>query len=143
MAADPQLAEKVQAALAKSGGNRRLAQSMLLTWAMEDAALLRALVAPYLTGIVGRAIDAARAPAARPASAKAADRVADATAPVEDREKAPMTDDLLDRLADQLGEHFDRTPRPAAEGAARQASSLRTLAVAHARRRYDPDRPDD
>ncbi len=159
MAADPHVTEKVQAALVQTGGDRRAAQRLLLAWAMEDGRLMRALVLPFLPGIIGRAIDqtapgtasrAAVAPAAKtPAPPSPSGRTDSPSRP-----KAPVTGDLLDQLADRLGERFDRSePSPSAEngevgqareaGAARQASSLRTLAVAHARRRYDPDRPAD
>ena len=142
MAAEVNLAERVRAALAASRGNRREAQKLLLAWAAEDGRLMRALVLPYLPGIVGRAIDAERAPEVKPKAAPVPGARPAGQAPQAGRRK-PLTEDVLDRLADRLGAHFDETPGTAADGAARQASSLRTIAVAHARRRYDPDRPDD
>ena len=48
---------KIKEALQKAKGNTTKARQHLIAWAMEDARLLKALSAPYLTGITAHAIN--------------------------------------------------------------------------------------
>ena len=136
MAQNPYLKSKAEAAMARARGNRREAQKLLMAWAMEDVNLLRALVLPVLPGLTARAIAAAYGLPEEPAPG------AKAAKPRPPRR--PITAQELDKLAAQWGDSFDQAGARGPAGTAEdQAANLRALAVAHARRRYDPDRPND
>lgn len=139
MTSNQYLAARIRDAIGQAGGDVARAQRLITEWAARDDRLLRMLVAPYIRGIVGQAIQQhTGVPATK--------------APARKRADAPLAGKNFDAVVGRMGERFGgaiEQPRgmsaliqgpdrkPAAAGK-RHADSLRTLAVAFARKRFDP-----
>ncbi len=133
------LTERIHDALAQSEGDPLRAKRLVLQWAGRDERLLRMLVGPHIRAIVADAVD-------RHAGKQATPRAA---APKRNKPAAKVS---LDSVVDRMGERFGGAVEPprgmtallhgssAKEHHAgqRHADSLRTLAVAFARKRFDP-----
>lgn len=133
------LTERIHDALAQSEGDPLRAKRLVLQWAGRDERLLRMLVGPHIRAIIADTVDRHAGKQARPRAA----------APK--RAKAPAKISL-DSVVDRMGERFGGAVEPPRgmtallHGAGskehhagqRHADSLRTLAVAFARKRFDP-----
>jgi len=133
--ADDYLARAVAAALAQATGDRTAAQRLLLRRAAGDGRLLKALVGPFMPGIVARAVErhATAVPpraAARPARQRPLG--------------AADLDAVIGRLGDTIGRAepgspaarlLGREPRHKAGPGHEQA--LRTICKAFARKRLE------
>lgn len=147
MADDRYLLTKVSETLLSAGGDRRLAQRLLLEAAGRDARLLKAMIAPYLQTIAARTVERVcdRAKAAREEKPVGAPR----TTPAPRRPAgAGLSPHDLDTIVGQLGSRIGAVPmpggldallRPAVQPKAgpRHEQSIRQIAVAFARKRYD------
>ena len=141
MASNPYLVARIRDALAQSGGDGARAQRLILQWAGRDDRLLRTLVGPHIRGIVAQAVERQ---AGRPAAAAAG---GGAPSPAK-----ALTATTLDAVVGRMGERFGgivEQPRGMSaflpgsrakppDAGDRHAESLRTLAVAFARKRFDP-----
>lgn len=139
MALDSYASKKVMKALADTAGDRKAAQKLLVQQAAADPRLLMALAKPFLSGIVGHAVqqapqDAARAarPARKPMSKPRA-----------------LTAEALDSVIGQLGASIGEAKAPQGMAAvlsqpkrtkagAKHQDSMRQLARAFAAKRLDP-----
>ncbi len=129
MADDAYVSGKIREALARSAGDQKLAQRLLLGWCAGDGKLLLGLVRPFLAGIVAHAVQRATGRAAAGPN-------------------RALTPQALDTLVGQLGRTIGTTtpprgmsalleaPMPTKAGAGHE-QSLRKLAAAFARKRLD------
>lgn len=139
MASNTYLAQRVRDALVQSHGDPLQAKRLILQWAGRDDRLLRTLVGPHIRAIVADAVDRHAGQPTQPGGAPAR------------RGKAPASLSL-DSVVDRMGERFGGAVEPPRGMTAllhgsdpnmrnagkRHADSLRTLAVAFARKRFDP-----
>ena len=139
MAPNPYLTSRIRDALARSNGSASRAGRLVLQWAGRDDRLLRMLVAPYIRGIVAETVGRHAAHLGTPGGA-----IQDA-----DGQSAKIS---LDAVVDRMGERFGGVIEPprgmtallhgagakTRDAGKRHADSLRTLAVAFARKRFDP-----
>jgi hypothetical protein len=117
---------KLEQALLECGGSPSVARRLVMSWASKDPRLLQELAQPFLTGIVGHAVDRAikRLPKGRPQAAPGALGTA-----------------ALDGIIRALGQNFDRggtvTAEPSASPnpSAAHADVIRGLAKAQVRKR--------
>ena len=128
-------AHRVEAALKAAKGDRKKAQRVLMGWALDDEQLLRGLATPHLQGITAHAL-------------KHAPKVATSGARGPQRRK--ITPDAMDRVVTQLGREIGvAKPDPVGlqslveqpgttMAGPRHVASLRQIAVAYARKRFDP-----
>lgn len=155
MADDRYLITKVSEALLRAGGNRKLAQRLLLDAASRDTRLLNAMIAPYLPNIAARAVAGVceRAKASSAAgSADAPPAPADPAALTKASSRRPRRTGLsphdLDTIIGQLGSRIGEVPVPGGldallhpavqpKAGPRHEQSIRQIAVAFARKRYD------
>jgi hypothetical protein len=117
---------KLVEAIAEAGGSPTAARRLVLAWAARDPRLLQELTQPFLTGIVGHAVD--RAIRTMPKVRKP-------------QPAGSLGASALDGVIRALSENFAHSDRPQAEEAARPAASaahadvIRGLAKAQVRRR--------
>jgi len=118
---------KLQEALLESGGSPAAARRLVMGWAARDSRLLQELAQPFLTGIVGHAVD----------------RVIRRMPKAQSRRSAAgsLGGSALDGVIRALGENFARSDDPVADLPARPAASaahadvIRGLAKAQVRKR--------
>lgn len=164
MAKNSYVRDCLERALKEAGGDAAVAQERILRDAVTDRKLLLGLVAPHIKAIVGHALartakgaagpstPAAPAPSARLATgqpagggAKAA-RAASAKTPKRPKSLSPGD---MDRVMDQLGARIGTIDTPQGLTALvtppkrravnkSHAETMRQLAVAYARQRFDP-----
>ena len=155
MADDRYLITKVSETLLRAGGDQKLAERLLLEAAGRDPRLLNAMIAPYLPNIAGRTIvracERAKTSGARSTTAAAPatpDTAAPAKAPAPRPPRTGLSPHDLDTIVGQLGSRIDAVSlpggldallRPAVQPKAgpRHEQSIRQIAVAFARKRYD------
>ncbi|HLG87800.1 MAG TPA: hypothetical protein VKZ79_11470 [Alphaproteobacteria bacterium] len=112
---------KLEQALLECGGSPSVARRLVMGWASKDPRLLQELAQPFLTGIVGHAVDRAikRQPKGRPQPKPGALGTA-----------------ALDGIIRALGQNFDRgDPVRAEPSCAAHADVIRGLAKAQVRKR--------
>ena len=119
-----------------SKGEGTKAQRLLLHWASQDNRLLLALAAPHLSGLAAHAVHRAKA-SSNGSSAEPA-------------RSAEISAKALEEVVGQLGRRIGVSPAPPSGPAALLApprrpqagrghvEALRQIAVAFARKRYDP-----
>lgn len=137
MASNSYLVSRIRDAVGQTGGDPARAQRLVTEWAARDDRLLRMLVAPYIRAIAAQAVSQHGGIAA-PRPAVGGNR--------------PLAGKTFDAVVGRMGERFGgaiETPRgmtrliggpgrqPSAAGK-QHADSLRALAVAFARKRFDP-----
>ena len=125
---------RAREALARAKGERAKAQRLLLQWASRDERLTLALATPHLRGLAAHAVHRAKTEAA----AAGSDRPAEISA------------QALEEVVGQLGRRIGVSPAAANGPAALLAEprrpqagrghveALRQMAVAFARKRFDP-----
>ena len=140
---DRYLMTRVSEALLRAGGDRALAQKVLLDEAARDQRLLNAMVAPYLPNIANRVVqrvcDRVKPPEAR------RERAAE---PVRRLRRTGLSPTDMDTIVGQLGSRIGEAAAPGGleallrpavrpKASAQHADSIRQLAVAFARKRID------
>ena len=136
MPLDSYASQKVRKALAETSGDRKAAHRLMLQWASADPRLLMALARPFLSGIVGHAVqqapaEAAARPARKPMSKPRA-------------LSAEALDSVIGQLGASIGEAKTpqgmaallQRPKRAKAGETHQ-QSMRTLARAFAAKRLE------
>ena len=126
---------KVKAALQQARGDTGKAQRLMRNWAARDLELLRALAAPFIDGMVAHAIEQHRSP--RPARRPA-------------RSDRRLSQEAFSQVVGQLERTVGAAsadpkgvsalvakPRRVAAGR-RHTESLHQIALAFARKRFDP-----
>lgn len=151
MSSDAYVTGKVRDALVQTRGDAAAAQRLLLNWAARDDRLLRGLVTPFIKGIIAHAVTrvAAAATIAKPANAKPA-KPAPAGKPAAPPRRTTLTPEAFDQVLSQLGKRIGTTeppprgmtalvtpPAPRPKAGKGHQESLRKLAVAFARKRFD------
>jgi hypothetical protein len=151
VADDRYLLTKVSETLLGAGGDRKQAERLLLEAAGRDPRLLKAMIAPYLPTIAARTVagvcDRAKAANAAKAAPKPAAPAAGKPTP-QRAARAGLSPRDLDTIVGQLGSRIGAVPlpggldallRPAVQPKAgpRHEQSIRQIALAFARNRYD------
>ena len=111
---DRYVARRVDQALEKCGGDRARAHRLLVKLCATDRQLAQRLTAPYLPGIVARAMEG---PAGRPSGPGKAGRAAGPGkagrgAGKARRPEPELPDKALDAVVGQLAEHIGETKAP-------------------------------
>lgn len=155
MADDRYLITKVSETLLRAGGDQKLAERLLLDAAGRDPRLLNAMIAPYMPNIAARTIARACERAKASSTAKTAatapgapDTAAAAKAPARPPPRTGLSPHDLDTIVGQLGSRIGAVPLPGGldallhpavqpKAGPRHEQSIRQIAVAFARKRYD------
>lgn len=126
---DPYLNEKVREALASTNGNRHDAQKLLIAWAVKDHQLLLSMTGQHLKAIATALIERVERPAP-------------AEQPPKAQQDAKLTRNNLDPVFANSGgsashENRRKTNLPPPKSTEAQASAMRLLAEAFAKKRED------
>jgi hypothetical protein len=136
MPLDSYASQKVLKALADTSGDRKAAHKLVVQWASADPRLLMALAKPFLSGIVGHAVQQAPQEARARAGRKPMSK------------PRALTAEALDSVIGQLGASIGEAkapqgmaavlsrPKPTKAGQGHQ-DSMRQLARAFAAKRLD------
>lgn len=121
---DDYVNDKIDEALAASGGNKHDAQKLLITWAVRDASLLLGMTKPHLKAIAAGLIDhAARAKTTPQSRDEGPDRIS---------QKA--IDDIVASGRRATDKRAGRNIPPP-KSTERQATTMRKLAAAFTKKR--------
>lgn len=143
--------ERVKQALQRCRGDRQAAQRLLLQSAVKDTKLLQGLVAPHIMAITENAVAEVSGQAARkPVVSAAAGSTQKAKVPRRQKKQSSgLSSRDMERVMDALGRQIGTTTPPRGMTALitppqkrrtnqSHADTMRQLAVAYARRRFDP-----
>ena len=143
MADNLYLTMRVSESLLRAGGDRKLAQRLLLDEAARDHRLLTAMVTPFLPNIANRIVQ--RTCERTQSTDHRPNRPAE---PVRRSRRGGLSATDLDTIVGQLGNRIGATPMPGGldallypqaqpKASPRHEDSIRQIAVAFARKRLD------